>query len=252
MSKTKKFEDFFYKENGSIEKVDMLIDYDERNGNIDPYVNQIFCPECYNAALSFVHGKTPHLRSIPSSTHLDSCSYNYSYAKTNTISDYLDELTPEQVAGRLNSMMRQLMPNHREIIELKTNLAIENNSLLFDEEENKEGRKIVKKTIRRQRLSGWIDQSIAGKLHIFYGDVKISSKTCKSKAGNTYFKWVIKTQNKNGEWKYRTSLYRGSIDEYFDENAVYKMVFIGVANFNGRFLNIELENMNAVLYKKIE
>lgn len=251
MSRTKKFEDFFYKTSGSIEKVDTLIAYDEQNGNIDPYINQTFCPECYSANLSFVHGKTPHLRSIPSSAHLSGCSYNYLYAKTNTILEYLEMLTPEQVAGRLDSMMRQLMPTRREILKLKSTLTTENNPLLFNEEENRESRKIIKKAIRRQRLSGWIDQSIAGKLHIFYGDVKISSEERQSKTGNTYFRWIIKTENKYGEWKYRTSLYRGSINECFDENAVYKIVFIGTANFDNGYLNINLENRNAILYKEL-
>lgn len=252
MTRVKKFEDFFYKKSGSIEKVDTLIAYDKQNGNINPYINQIFCPECYSANLSLVRSKTPHLRSIESSAHLSGCSYNYHYVRTNTILEYLDNLTPKQVAGRLDSMMRQLMPDDDEILRLKSTLNSENNSLLFNEEENSESRKIIKKAIRRQRLSGWIDTSISGKLHIFYGDVKISSEERQSKSGNTYFTWIIKTENKNGEWKYRTSLYRGLINEYFDENAVYKIVFIGTANFNNGYLNIDLENKNAVLYKKIK
>ena len=197
MSKPKKFEDFFDRTSNSIKKVDVLIAYDDKNGNINPYLNHIFCPECYIAALSFVHGKTPHLRSIPSSLHSNSCSYNYSYARKTTILKYLEKLTSEQVKNRLNSMMRQLMPSKNDIAELQSNLTIENNSFLFDEEENTQSKKVIKKTIRKQRLSGWIDSDISGKLYLFYGDVQISSEEKQSKTGNTYFRWVIKTKNKD-------------------------------------------------------
>ena len=252
MSKPKKFEDFFDRTSNSIKKVDVLIAYDDKNGNINPYLNHIFCPECYIAALSFVHGKTPHLRSIPSSLHSNSCSYNYSYARKTTILKYLEKLTSEQVKNRLNSMMRQLMPSKNDIAQLQSNLTIENNSFLFDEEENTQSKKVIKKTIRKQRLSGWIDSDISGKLYLFYGDVQISSEEKQSKTGNTYFRWVIKTKNKDGVWKYRTSLYRGSINECFDKDSVYKIVLIGTANFDNGYLNIKLENRNAVLYKKVE
>ena len=46
MSKQKKFEDFFDRTSNSIKKVDVLIAYDDKNGNINPYLNHIFCPEC--------------------------------------------------------------------------------------------------------------------------------------------------------------------------------------------------------------
>mgnify|MGYP000115062541 FL=1 len=149
-------------------------------------------------------------------------------------------------------MMRQLMPSKNDIAELQSNLTIENNSFLFDEEENAQSKQVIKKTIRKQRLSGWIDSDISGKLYLFYGDVKILSEEKQSKTGNTYFRWVIKTKNKDGEWKYRTSLYRGSINECFDKDSVYKIVLIGTANFDNGYLNIKLENRNAVLYKKAE
>ncbi len=82
--------------------------------------------------------------------------------------------------------------------------------------------------------------------------VKRLSEEKQSKTGNTYFRWVIKTKNKDGVWKYRTSLYRGSINECFDKDSVYKIVLIGTANFDNGYLNIKLENRNAVLYKKVE
>ena len=252
MSKLKKFEDFFDRASNLIKTVDVLIDYDDKHGNISPYLNHIFCPECYIAVLSFVHGKTPHLRSIPSSPHSNTCSYNYPYARKTTILKYLEKITSEQVKNRLNSMMRQLMPSKNDIAELQSNLTIENNSFLFDEEENAQSKQVIKKTIRKQRLSGWIDSDISGKLYLFYGDVKILSEEKQSKTGNTYFRWVIKTKNKDGEWKYRTSLYRGSINESFDKDSVYKIVFIGTANFDNGYLDIKLENRNAVLYKKVE
>ena len=177
MPEVRKFEDFFYRKNNSVEKIDVLINYYEKNGNTACYNNYIFCPECHIANLVFVHHqRTPHLRTIPSSQHAAGCSYNYPYAKTETISKYIEELSYKQVISRLGAMMRLLMPENNDSESLQENLTTKNNPLLFNEEENEKITRVIKKTIRRQRLSGWIDKSIAGKLHLFYGDVQISSE----------------------------------------------------------------------------
>ncbi|WP_143326845.1 hypothetical protein [Vandammella animalimorsus] len=250
MSKDKKFEDFFNRSKGVIESIDTLIAYDEKHNNLAPYVGNIFCPECRSAQLHFVRSKTPHLRTNPSSQHLPGCSYHYEYVKNKTVVEYLEALTPEQVESRLNAMMRLLMPDQRNP-ETGENLTEENNPLLFDEgKSGKTGTK-TKKTIRRQRLSGWIAKDIAGDLYLFYGDVKITSEEKLSKNNHKYHEWILKTKNKDGEWKYRTKLYRGAQLQEFKEDCVYKIVFIGTPSFDRGYMSIELENRNAVLYREI-
>lgn len=252
MPRVRKFEDFFCRKNNSVEKIDTLINCYEENGNTAYYNGYIFCPECYIANLAFVHHqRTPYLRTIPSSQHSAGCSYNYPYAKTETILEYIEKLSYEQVISRLGAMMRLLMPEENNSESLQENLTAENNPLLFNEEEDKKITRVIKKTIRRQRLSGWIDKSIAGKLHLFYGDVQISSEQLISKSKKTYFRWILRTKNRYGEWKYRTSLYRGIKSDEFDSDAIYKIVFIGTPSFETGYLNVQLENNDAVLYKKL-
>lgn len=250
MAKTKKFEDFFNNPKGVVESVDILIYHDKRHGNLDDYYDHIFCPECHDAKLHFVHSKTPHLKTNPSSSHPPGCSYNYDYIKNKTIIEYLKTLTPAQVESRLNAMMRLLMPS-KQNPGTRQNLTEENNPLLFDEIKSVQAVTRTRKAIRRQRLSGWITSDIAGDVYLFYGDVRITSEEKTSKNNFKYHEWILKTKNKDGEWKYRTKLYRGMQRHQFNENSTYKIVFIGTPYFDKGYMRINLENINAVLYREL-
>ena len=123
--------------------------------------------------------------------------------------------------------------------------AIDNNLIdINSKSRNKEFATIYDHLVYVARQNNYKD------LSDYFSNLKKPNKEISKNNKND--KTNIKTKNKDGEWKYRTSLYRGSINECFDKDSVYKIVLIGTANFDNGYLNIKLENRNAVLYKKAE
>ena len=143
--KAKSFEEFYSKNKDDILDIDIVADYAEsHDGDTTPFDKDMFCPECKQAELSFVHKtskRRAHLRRIKSSNHKDGCSYKY----------YL--------------------------------------------------------------------------LQIY-------------------------TQNKKGEWKFRTSLYRGNMRDLVNEEVMYNIVMIGHLDFQFKPFTIKLANKNAIKYRE--
>ena len=90
--KAKSFEEFYSKNKDDILDIDIVADYAEsHDGDTTPFDKDMFCPECKQAELSFVHKtskRRAHLRRIKSSNHKDGCSYNYEYASKKTVKKY--------------------------------------------------------------------------------------------------------------------------------------------------------------------
>ena len=87
--KSKSFEEFYSQNKDDILDIDIVAYYAEsHDGDITPFNKDMFCPECKQAELSFVHKtskRRAHLRRIKSSNHKDGCSYNYEYASKKTV-----------------------------------------------------------------------------------------------------------------------------------------------------------------------
>ncbi|MFV3011677.1 hypothetical protein ACLD43_08600 [Clostridium botulinum] len=114
----------------------------------------------------------------------------------------------------------------------------------------------ILRALRRKRLNGWIDESDGDDFYVFYGKVKLKVVE-KEKIGEKpedlykYYLIQIFTQNKTGEWKFRTSLYRGVVKDIIDENAIYNIVMIGHLDFKFKPFTIRLANKNAIKYQEI-
>jgi len=219
----------------------------------------MLCPECQKAELIFVHKTSynrAHLKKIPSVNHLEDCSYNYEYASKRLVKKYVDDLSYNQVQDRLNAIMNMLCSNKPKKESSPSNNGVKNtansNPLLIPD--------VVKeptnlKALRRKRLAGWIDESDGTDLHVFYGKVKLSveekKKTNKEGEEYSYYLLTLKTQNKNSEWKYRTSIYRGGIKDIVDEAKAYQVAMIGNLNFDYKWWRIDLLNRNAIRYQEV-
>ena len=114
--KAKSFEEFYSKNKDDILDIDIVADYAEsHDGDTTPFDKDMFCPECKQAELSFVHKtskRRAHLRRIKSSNHKDGCSYNYEYASKKTVKKYVDSLNYEEIQDKLNSIMNMLCRKH--------------------------------------------------------------------------------------------------------------------------------------------
>ncbi|WP_066802663.1 hypothetical protein [Moraxella oblonga] len=258
-SMDRKFDEFFNQINQQIEPIDYLIEHSKQYGNVDGLKEHIFCPECQLAKLTFVHtGKGFHLRTHLNTKHLEGCYYDFEHIDTKSATEFFKSLNKEQIQSKLASMMRYLLSNKNNISVSNKADALQNNPLLIEQKEKTNTQIKTRKSLRRQKLTGYIDESIAGDLYIFYGDVKLYVEICKTKNNFQYYKLIIRTKNKRGEWRYRTSLYRGKTKDDIDVDAIYKIVFIGSANFKenrektGKYMNIELIDYDSVLFQSVD
>ncbi|WP_026395598.1 hypothetical protein [Acetobacterium malicum] len=255
--KTKSFEEFFYIKTDNICDIEIVSDYvDKHDGDYSPYKGFMLCPECQKAELNFVHKSSfrrAHLKKIPSANHLEDCSYNFEYASKKLVKEYVEILSYNQVQDKLNAMMNMLCNNApKDGVKGRigtTGREAKDNPILIPD--SKEAGKF--KAIRRKKLAGWIDKSDGTDLHIFYGTVKLSvkEKNGKNSDGKEYLYYLLtlKTQNKDGEWKFRASIYRGGKKDIMDESRVYQIAMIGNLNFEGKWLRIDLINKNAIQFR---
>ena len=259
--KGKSFEEFYSQNKDEILDIDIVAGYAEsHDGDITPFDKDMFCPECKQAELSFVHKtsiRRAHLRKMRSSNHEDGCSYNYKYASKKTVEQYVNSLNYNEIQDKLNSIMNMLCKKHS----IKTIIGDDNkgimkkkkNPMLISEQKNYEN---ILRALRRKRLNGWIDKSDGEDFYVFYGKVKL--KIVEKEKNNNNLKETYKyhllqifTQNKKGEWKFRTNIYRGNKQDEVNEEAIYNIVMIGHLDFQYKPFTIKLANINAIKYRKI-
>lgn len=258
--KSKSFEEFYFSSKDDIFDVDIVSNYaDSHKGDIGEFDGNMFCPECKKAELSFVHRtskRRAHLRR-KSLKHKEECSYNYDYAAKRTVKKYVDSLSYDAIQDKLNAIMNMLCNKHKK----KSGGGESNgdsptttqNPMLIHEITEKVN---ILKSLRRKRLNSWIDESDGDEFYVFYGKAKLKIVE-KEKTGEKpedsykYYFLQIFTHNKKGEWKFRTSLYRGGVKDIIDENAIYNIVMIGHLDFKFKPFSIELANKNAIKYQEI-
>lgn len=259
--KPKSFEEFYYSPNAQTFDIDLVEDYAEsHDGDFEPYRGNMFCPECMKAELTFYRKtskKRAYLKRIPSTVHMEGCSYNYDYASHKTVKKYIEALTPDEVQDKLNAIMNLLFRK-------KAKKAEDNNinegsehkqvnpMLILDSAKDTN----VLKALRRKKLNTWIDESDGEELCVFYGDVKLKvvekiESNENPEKSYTYNLLEIYTLNKKGEWKRRTGIYRGSIKDLIDENDIYHIVIIGNLEFKYKPWSIKLASRNALRYRKV-
>ncbi|MCM1263233.1 MAG: hypothetical protein NC313_10980 [Butyrivibrio sp.] len=257
--KVKSFEEFYSKSKDNIFNIDIVANYAEiHDGDIGEFHGDMFCPECQQAELSFVHKtskRRAHLRKIASSNHANGCSYCYEYASKKTIKKYVDSLDYGAIQDKLNSIMNMLCRKPK-MKKTNTDGAEETNkrenSMLISEQKGKE---TILRALRRKRLNGWIDESDGTDLYVFYGKVKLEVVEKEKNSDNPencykYYLLKIYTQNNKGEWKSRTSLYRGDINDLVKKETVYYIVMIGYLDFQYKPFTIKLVNKNAIKYRE--
>lgn len=259
--KAKSFEEFYSQNKDDTFNIDIVSNYAEsHDGDITPFDKDMFCPECKQAELSFVHKtskRRAYLRRVKSSNHKDGCSYNYEYASKNLTKEYIDSLSYDEIQDKLNSIMNMLCRKHT-----AKNITSDDNNNLTKKIKNpiliseRKEQKTVLRALRRKRLNCWIDKSDGEDFYIFYGKVKLKIiKKVKNiddpKKIFKYYFLQIYTQNKKGEWKFRTSLYRNNIQDLVNEEIIYNIVMIGHLDFQYKPFTIKLANKDAIKYREV-
>ena len=225
-SDKKRFEQFYYTFDEKLhDLLEVQDEYEKKNGDISKYKGKMLCPECKKAELKFTHEtekKKAFLSKNPSASHSDTCSYIHEYAPRKVFEEYIQDLSKEQIDGRLESALNLLL--NKRIDKKEPSIAKNDNENPFiipDINSNLKKQKYY--CMPRKSLNVWIDKKDNGKCYIFYGRVKLKSvETSKKGIYNLY---ILTKQN--DEWKYKLRVYRGNIKDEFEENEVYDVALYG-------------------------
>lgn len=112
----KSFDEFSFCTADEIEDIETLNDYFIKHKNLGIYHDNMFCPECRQAELSYVPKtlqRRAHLKRKTSSKHTNWCSYQFDYASKKYIEEYLKNLRDDQIKDKLDAMMRSLFLKKR-------------------------------------------------------------------------------------------------------------------------------------------
>ena len=246
----KTFDEFYSLKNNIICSIDEVINYSESNNrNIGPYHQDMYCPECKKAKLTFVHKtkkKRAYLRKIPSSNHESGCSYNYEYVSNKTINTIVHSMSNAEIDDRLNAMMNMLCKDTSAKNESSNNEATKSkNPMLI---QCNTGNVIKSKAIPRKSLNCWVDHN--ENIYAYYGKqvkLKVVEKHKKSD-GSIFYLLEIRTKNTKGEWNLKATIYRHKKPLDIDENALYNITFIGFFDKEYEF-SVRLLNWNAIKYE---
>lgn len=213
-------------------------EYRNNDGNISKYTGNMYCPECYNAELSFTHQTSrcrEYFSKLPTSDHLNGCSYNYPYGSKRVITEYFNHLTEQQINDKLESALNILMRIHVDRNN-PVNLLGQNNPFVAIKEEPNNVHRYY--AIPRKSLNCWLDKDLGTDPYIFYGKVKLKVKTYKNDGKEDINYLQIYTKNKDGEWKFKTSITRWGYKDNIDENQIYDIAILGYLNFDGKYIRI--------------
>lgn len=259
--KPKSFEEFYSRMKDVYLDVDIVADYAEtHDGDLGEFNGNMLCPECRVAELSFVHktsNRRAHLRRNKSSSHKESCSYYYDYASNKLTKEFVDSLSYNEIQDKLNSIMSMLCKTSKTEKNVKKDidnlLETSQNPMLINE---KKGSNQIFRAIRRKNLKLWIDESDGEDFSLFFGEVKLQVVEKEKNGTNTensykYNLLYIYTKNKKGEWKFRTSLYRGAIKDRVNYESIYNIVLIGKLEFKFKPFTIKLANNNAIKFREL-
>lgn len=243
------FEEFYYTEDNQIHYLDEVQkEYEQKHGDISKYRGRMLCPECKKAELRFTHktsNRSAFLSKIPLSEHEGGCSFIHDYATNSEIKQFAKTLTKKQILDRLEAVLNQLLPKKEKDCNGVSN-GSKNNPFIIKVDDKKGSS--IRRSIPRKSIKSWFDKSEEKKVFIFYGCVKLSNEEIKNEKGK-YFRLIVKTKNQN-EWKKKTSVFRGIIQDNIDEEKYYYIAVLGEIEFYKGFPQIKTTSFDAIMLRE--
>ena len=249
---SKSFSSFYFAVDGEEHFVEEVKEYaDGHSGQMGSYRGNMYCAECRQAALTFVHGasgKKAYLRRIPTSSHQETCSYNHEYASTKYVKQYFSKLRDREIEDKLDGMLRMLCregesrfpQNNQHGRRLE-----EQNSMCIGEQA---GSIKISKVLRRKSLNSQIDENQEGEIFVFYGKAKLRVEE-RGNSGNVYYLLQICAEQRGNKFLH-TRTYRSKIKDNVEENVVYDIAMIGMLNFKYSPFSIDLIKPCAIKFCK--
>ena len=244
-----KFEEFYCKSQGRKVNVSFL-----NESNYRLYENDMFCPFCHQARLSFVlytTNKKPHLRTSQKSLHSNTCSYKQKQQSYKNATKYLHELTTKQLKNQLKSTLRYLSNEQHNINDIHKS---DNKNTIIDKSSKICVPKLCKVLRKKSLKELEFKQGKSDELFIFYGKaVKLNFN--KTQGGN-YLNAIIKANNNQNT---RIGIIVGNRNYPVNSYTFYNIAVIGnlicKKNKKGEecfYIKFDDENREYVLYEPIK
>ena len=243
-----KFKEFYFTGDQRLHNLDELEkEYEQKSGDISSYRGRIFCPECRIAELAFTHKtskKRAFLSTLPSSGHMADCSLKSVSRKE--IKDYVSNLGEEEMQDRLEAMLNRMLPREREENQIPANDEGDNPFTILV---GREGQPNTRKCIPRKSLKSWFDKDEENNVFLFYGSVHLEVKEFKTKLGETQYRLIVKTKQ-DGEWKIKTTIYRGKNKDKIDQHQNYDLAIIGQIEFYNNHPQIKTVSSSSIMFRR--
>jgi hypothetical protein len=245
-----KFKEFYFTGDQRLHNLDELEkEYEQKSGDISSYRGRIFCPECRIAELAFTHKtskKRAFLSTLPSSGHMADCSLKYESVSRKEIKDYVSNLGEEEMQDRLEAMLNRMLPREREENQIPANDEGDNPFTILV---GREGQPNTRKYIPRKSLKSWFDKDEENNVLLFYGSVHLEVKEFKTKLGETQYRLIVKTKQ-DGEWKIKTTIYRGKNKDKIDQHQNYDLAIIGQIEFYNNHPQIKTVSSSSIMFRR--
>ena len=251
----KSFDEFYFYTADKKEDIQILNDYFVKYKNLGIYQDNMFCPECRQAELSYVpktSQRRAHLKRKTSSKHTNWCSYQFDYASKEYIEEYFKNLRDDQIKDKLDAMMRSLFLKKEYLPQTPIALGDSNdeNPVVLTRMVE---RQVHHKSLRRKGFEKWLDKELEDELHLFYGKVRLSISEWHNEQGYTLYFLNIFCKDSNREWKKKASIYLGNkVLLKVEEDADYDLVAIGYLDFSKGFPpKLKLASRQALSIEKV-
>ena len=212
-----KFEEFYCKSQGRNLHIKCL-----NKSNYRQYENDMFCPFCHQAKLSFVLyvvNKKPHLRTARKNSHTSTCLFKQKQQSYKATTEYLRTPTPKQLKNQLQSTLRYLSNKQYNINDIHES----DSKNITINKSNKIRVPKLYKTLRKKSLKELeYKQGKSDEVFIFYEKaIKLNfNKTQKS----NYLNVTIKVSNSKN---IRIGIIVGNKNYFVDSCAFYNIAVIG-------------------------
>lgn len=251
----KRFDQFYFTDDGQICSVDDVAEYADRySGKIVKYEGKMYCPECRQAQLTFVHRtsiKKAHLRRIPSSFHQNNCSYNYEYALPDCVKQYFSLMTENEIDDKLNSILYMLCREKQSAVKPYSKDGATEKTNPMCVMENTRGGKTIR-CLRRKSLNAGGDgirKEKTDEIFVFYGKVKLHVEKRYGNNGALYYLLQIFAEQRGGGI-IQTRTCRYKIRDVIDEECLYDIAMIGTLNFKYPPFSVDLLRPSAIKFCK--
>lgn len=180
---------------------------------------------------------------MPSSNHLNYCSYNYEYASNKLTKEYISSLSDNQINDKLESVLNSILRRKKGDSTIKEMMSLSNNPFLIEDKINYS--KSKNKVIPRKSLNTWIDKSEDNKIYLFYGRVKLEVEEINGKG---YYNLLIKVR-KNKGWKKKIKVFRAKMKDNIDIDIIYDIAIFGHVEFYNGYPQIKTEKLNSIKFR---